>query len=199
MANWKSISQKEIDNIQELYKQGLNYNEIISKTGRSKATISRAVAPLVNHTEKEKDVKAKMLELRGQGLSNQQIAKEMNYSYSQVYNVIGKQPTGNRAEYGSVVAHVTGSSYVNTTLEKPKPVEKKPKAVLLEESVFRFKGKTCSYRVDSKGHVRILLNNGNYLDIPDPKSLFTMIDELADIGEFLLKMPQFSDVRRSEL
>ena len=48
-----------------------------------------------------------MEELRAQHYSNLQIASAMKISYGTVNKYLGKQPDGFRADYGSIVAHVT--------------------------------------------------------------------------------------------
>ena len=138
---------------------------------------------------------SRMKELREQGLSNLQIAKEIGRSYITVKRSIGRQPTGNRASYGSVVSHVTGDTYV-----KHPPVKKEP-AIRMTESVFRFRGKNdVEYRVDSTGRVRIIRSNGDHVDISaNANDFFTFLNELSELGEFILKLPGMSTVRKSEL
>ena len=48
------------------------------------------------------------MQMRGDGLTNRQIAERLDISYGTVKRYIGNQPKGLRAEYGSYAARVKG-------------------------------------------------------------------------------------------
>ena len=127
----------------------------------------------------------KMQELRHQGLSNSQIAHDLGISDSTVRYYIGNQPSGVKAEYGSIVSKVTGEKF-SKELEA-KPVEQRPrptrlitkhlKRVSYRESL---QGATFEYICDSKGQVTIKLKQATYEIVLDQKTLGDFIAELCE-------------------
>lgn len=200
MAKWNQVTEETVSKMRELRARGLSNVQIAKELGIKSTTT------IVNHIGHQSDNRfapnkismqdiSKMQVLRSQGLSNSQIAREMSIDPGTVRYHIGIQPTGNRAEYGSVISHVTGDTYA-----KHPPVKKEP-AIRMTESVFRFRGKNdVEYRVDSAGRVRIIRSNGDHVDISaNANEFFTFLNELSELGEFILKLPGMSTARKSEL
>lgn len=122
-----------------------------------------------------------MLVYRDLGLSNKQISIEMGISYESVLRHIGRQPLGSRSEYGSIVSHVTGETYVDTAklkelkkedtgminaMQQAKTIATTQSSLVLESIVTSYKGHSCSYKYsDLSKQIRITAPNGDNLTI----------------------------------
>lgn len=114
---------------------------------------------------------AEMMRMREEeGLSNAEIAKRLDISYSTVKKYIGTQPNGIKAPYGS----------------RKKPVEEpKPQSFIRLQSCFeQYEGKYGSYAVDRVNKsVRASLSKID--GILDKKGVEELVTELMDVYKFL--------------
>lgn len=124
-----------------------------------------------------KDATEKMLALRAKGLSNKQIAIELGVATKTVYARIGNQPTGNRSDYGTIVAHVTGDTFVK---------QKEEFKLQRMSTCVTFAGKDFTYEATDKGYVKISLFAGTALDF-DMGQLENFIDELNEVHDWMKK------------
>lgn len=53
-----------------------------------------------------------MRTLREEGLSNRKIALKLGVSYETVHRYLGRQPDGVRSNYGEIVSHAIGDSFI---------------------------------------------------------------------------------------
>lgn len=116
-----------------------------------------------------------MEELRSKGLSNKQIALELGVSYKTVHCKLGNQPNGSRSEYGSIIAHVTGDSFV-----KQKEVYKLQRI----STCVTFAGKDWTYEATDKGFVKISAFAGVCTDM-DIRQLENLIGELQEVYDWM--------------
>lgn len=154
---------------------GLSQHTIGKVVGR-KQKVHKARGKM---TEKEIE---RMKELRAQGLSNSKIAKELNIAVVSVRRYLGKQPAGIRSEYGSIVAHVTGESFVKEK-EMKEMKEKKAKLKIVKTDI-SFAGVKADYKVSSDGRVRIIFPTGTAFDFAK-NDFYEFMLELCEIGDWL--------------
>ena len=128
----KEIRNSDAEAWKKMHEEGMSYKEIADKVGYCKDTVYRYVtgksfhervstrkSPVVITDEKVEDMKI----YRELGLSNKQIAIEMGLSVATVHRHLGNQKDGHRADYGSIVAHTTGESFVPKGLDLEKAKE----------------------------------------------------------------------------
>lgn len=175
-------SQEKIDQVLEYKAAGFTNKDIAKEMHMSQNTIRS----IVGRTKKQVRTKisdadiAKMKELRGKGLSNAQIAHEIGCSSDTVRRYIFNQPDMNRSAYGSIIAHVTGETYLK---EKKEP-EAKPKKLKTVKTEISMEGDICSYKVSSEGRARITFSTGTAVDFT-ANDFFKLISELCEVGEWL--------------
>lgn len=179
----KKISEEKRNEIIELSNAGFTNVEISKELGVSHYTIHRIVGYKDTSSSKKghrltNEGIEKMLQLKAKGLSNSKIAIELGIAKTTVNRYMGKQPTMNRAEYGSIIAHTTGESFVK---EEPKVAVKKLKTVKTEVS---FKGDIANYKASSEGQVRITFSTGVPVDL-EKSDFFKLLTELCEIGNWL--------------
>ena len=177
------ISEEKRNEIIELSKAGFSNHDISKELGVSYTTIRHIIGYKDTTSCKKgkrlnnQDIE-KMLSLKAQGLSNSKIAIELGVARSTVNRWMGNQPTMNRAEYGSIIAHTTGESFVK---EEPKVAVKKLKTVKTEAS---FEGDIARYKTSSEGQVRITFSTGVPVDL-EKSDFFKLLTELCEIGNWL--------------
>lgn len=128
------IRSADVEAWKKMHEEGMTYKEIADKVGFCKDTIYRYVtgksfhervstrkSPVVITDEKVEDMRI----YRELGLSNKQIAIEMGLSVATVHRHLGNQKDGHRADYGSIVAHTTGESFVPKGLDLQRAKETK--------------------------------------------------------------------------
>jgi DNA-binding CsgD family transcriptional regulator len=198
----KEIRNSDVESWKKMHEEGMSYKEIADKAGYCPDTVFRHVTgksyhkcvstrkkPVAITDEKVEDMKI----YRELGLSNKQIAIEMGLSVVTVQRHLGNQKDGHRADYGSIVAHTTGESFVPKgydlhKLKEEKKLEKEqtkvdiikteeiPKDVPSSLKIASFQlvlnGEECRYTIEN-GQVRIE-RLGEILDIP-----IRMIGKLA--------------------
>lgn len=112
-------TEEQIDNWKVMRAQGMNLTDISRKTGISREAIYRLIGsdgktfpnrkPPVKITD---NMVEDMNVYQDLGLSNSQIAIEMGLSKTTVQRYLGRQKKARRAEYGSLISHATGDSFV---------------------------------------------------------------------------------------
>jgi len=102
---------------------------------------------------------SRMKELKEQGLSNRQISIELGLSQMTVRRYLGNQQLMSRSEYGSIVSHITGDSFVKGVDGMAKKIENPGLSV----STVYVKGKELEYRVELKKGIHIYKNNVDQL------------------------------------
>ena len=166
-----SISQQRIDQIRDYYASGMSIHDIMVKVGVSRDTIYRHVSDqLRNPNSGRQKVSPEMIEqmkqMRSNGKSNSKIAKELGLSETTVVKYIGLQPTGCRADYGSIVAHVTDVKPDEVTIEAPKQSIVPKTELKLKNVVYLYAGSHYEYKVRTDANVVRIVDNGNTFDIP---------------------------------
>ena len=183
MANYNAITDEKIKEIQELRDAGFTNKEIAKEMGISGATVSRyapkfkvkkRAAPISENTFQ------KMLELRTKGLSNSQIGKELGMSYSTVLRKLGPQPDMVRAEYGSIISHVTGETFV----KEEEPKMQKKTALKLIKTCVEMQGREFTYKATTEGEVRITHPTGFATNLTADQ-FYNYIAELCEVGDWL--------------
>jgi DNA-binding CsgD family transcriptional regulator len=191
MAGRQHMSQEKISEMIEYGKLGFTYKDIAKEFGCDVSTVARHLGPKQGHTFVNDKLIARMKELRDHGLSNSQIAIELNASLRTIEKYIGKQKK--RAEYGSIVAHATGESFVKYE-EKENKMENKLKII---NSSVSFQGKNFTYKACTDGRVRITSETGVAIDL-DRDSFAEYVSELLEVGNWLeCNMVKESPVRKS--
>lgn len=124
-----------------------------------------------------KNTLERMQQLRAKGLSNKQIAIEVGCAYETVHRRLGNQPDNNRSDYGSIVAHVTGESFVK---------EKEVRKLQQISMCVTFAGKDWTYEATDKGFVKISAFAGCTIDL-DIHQLENLMDELNEVHGWIKK------------
>lgn len=144
--------------------------------------------------------------LRGQGLSNSQIAHDMGLNTSTIYKYIGSQGKKVRAAYGSIVSHPENEKYfkndqisapdtptngdlVWTNVAEPDWANIKPAKPSLKKtgSLVTYKGELFNYLVDSNEDTTIVTIEYANKDITPNELHFSIeglknfINELCDL------------------
>lgn len=156
----KRMTTSDIAMMKQYDAQGLSRKEICDKMHVSDKTLNRYIGPAKKWNKVQVEDILRMQELRGKGLSNTQIAIEMGFSNDTILSYIGPQPSGNRSDYGSIVAHADGEHFVKEDdATKKMPVEKailSPSSILsVERSVTTYRGESMSYKIDTAGTITI--------------------------------------------
>ena len=121
------LTPEKIDEAIKLYNSGMTYEELskqfhcqpdtLRKKLREHVPGLRTISGRKNPVKITDQVIEDMQVYRELGLSNKQIAIEMGLSVVTVCRHLGKQKDGHRADYGSIVAHTTGESFVPKGLD----------------------------------------------------------------------------------
>ena len=180
MAGRTWMTEKQIQEMKEYANEGFSYKEIAEAMNVSQWTVSRHLGKKNVHTFITDDLISKMENLRSQGLSNAQIAIEMGINQRTVREHIGTQKK--RSEYGSLVAHVTGESFV----KEDKMVRNVERKLKLTNTSISCEGKDFSYKASTDGRVRITSSTGIQIDLTKDQ-LLGLIAELCEIGDWLAK------------
>lgn len=167
------ISQERIEQIRQYYSSGMPMHDIMVKVGVSRDTIYRHITDLQKRSAFPKskvspEMVQQMKQMRADGLSNSKIAKELDLCKDTVLKYIGTQPTGCRAEYGSIVSYVTDIKPEKAVSETKKvsndPV---PKTNLkLKNIVYSYEGANYEYKIHTGTKNVRISGNGNTFDIP---------------------------------
>lgn len=206
----KEIKNADTEAWTKMHEEGMTYKEIADKVGYCKDTIYRYVAgksyhkcvstrkkPVAITDEKVEDMKI----YRELGLSNKQIAIEMGLSVATVHRHLGNQKDGHRADYGSIVAHTTGESFVPKGLDLQRAKEEKklekaqakveiiktkeisedaPSGLKIASFLLVLNGEDCQYTIEND-RVRIEFL-GSVLDIPS-QMIGKLAEELKSVEE----------------
>lgn len=218
----QEIRNTDVEAWKKMHEEGMTYKEIADKAGCCKDTVYRYVTgksyheristrkrPVVITDEKVEDMKI----YRELGLSNKQIAIEMGLSVATVQRHLGNQKDGHRADYGSIVAHTTGESFVPKGLDLVKAKEakkmEKEKDLVSSEPVIEpisdiipsekpmgdlklkgyslaLEGVVCSYELSD---TRLVINDS--VEIP--------VDKLTDFLNELYNLQSVVDSRMFEM
>lgn len=121
----------------------------------------------------------RLKELKKQGLSNRQISIELCLSPVTVRRYLGSQQLMSRSEYGSIVSHITGDSFVKGMDGMAKKIENPGLSV----STVYVKGKELEYRVDLEKGIHICrkdLEKGIHIYRNNVDQLYLPKDQLSD-------------------
>ena len=212
----KKVTDEMVENMKEMRSRGISDIEIGRQLGISAKTITNHLGSRTEERNKKKgrklsgDIIAKMLELRGMGLSNAQIAMELDVCKNTVVRKIGKQKSGSRSEYGSLVAHADGERFAPSPVEefpslsnriaaeekepewlsKAKAEQEKAKGSPIygnsnklqqERSVITYGGKRLEYIVDSYQGITIKEKNSNLNICMTVSEFNNMLEELMEL------------------
>ena len=122
----------------------------------------------------------RLKELKKQGLSNRQISIELCLSPVTVRRYLGDQQLMSRSEYGSIVSHITGDSFVKGMDGMAKKVENPGLSV----STVYVKGKELEYRVELEKGIHIYKNNVDQLYLPKDQ-LSDFVKEIVWLADCL--------------
>ena len=170
--------------------KGLTLKEIAALFNCNPQTVSKVVGPVEKeHAKVTPKLVEDMQTYRELGLSNIQIAKEMNISRGTVRKYLGNQPAGVRSEYGSIAAHATGDSYVKTLKEKD--VQKEPAPIIvpsvlnLSSIVTTFKGNSgIKYKLNGSNQVQIVTETGENMTF-ETCYFMQFAQEIAELCKFI--------------
>ena len=138
----KEIRNADVESWKKMHDEGMSYEKIAKEVGYCKDTVFRYVKGVSYHDrvstrKKPITITSEKIEemniYRELGLSNKQIAIEMGISYASVLRHIGGQKDGNRSDYGSIVSHATGDSFVNKEMMEAVKMRKEDKEQLKKE------------------------------------------------------------------
>lgn len=198
-----TITQTQIDEMRMLQGQGLTQKRIAEKMGLNAVTIRRHLGK-TRSTVSQKEVDD-MQVYRELGLSNAQIAKEMGFSKSTVNKHIGLQPKGRRGAYGSLVAHPTGSSFVQTPVPKSvrldaEPTkeelelkhlldhvvttESSPRGLKLVSAIVTYDGRDFCYKIDKDGKIQMIHATGQNLSL-DRETFRQFVAEINELVRYM--------------
>ncbi len=206
----KEIRNSDVESWKKMHEEGMSYKKIADKVGYCQDTIYRYVTgksfrehvstrkkPVAITDEKIEDMKI----YRELGLSNKQIAIEMGLSVVTVQRHLGNQKDGHRADYGSIVAHATGDTFVPKgydlhKLKEEKKLEKAqakveiiktkeipedaPSGLKIASFQLVLNGEECQYTIKND-RVRIEFL-GSVLDIPS-RMIGKLAEELKSVEE----------------
>lgn len=177
----KKIGEKLISEIKAGLELGMTQETLANELGVCRGTIRKALAESGIQYKKRKDAFTvtpeaieKMKDLRAKGLSNSKIAIELECTIITVRRHIGPQPKMVRAEYGSIVSHVTGTTFVN------QKEESKLKKV---STIVKFSGSDFDYEADDSGFLVMSSCNGITVNL-DIDRLHTLISELQELDKW---------------
>ncbi len=165
------LSQNRIDQIRSDYSAGMPIKNIMLNNGVSRATVNRVVFDMEKRVPKtsvsriSQDVIDKMKDMRIKGYSNSKIAKELGISYDTVRCHLGNQPDNCRADYGSIVAHVTDVNPEEVKIEAPKPMPVPKTELKLKNIVYSYAGQHYEYKVRTDTNTVRIIDNGINFDI----------------------------------
>ena len=178
-------TEDKINKAKEYVDAGFERKDICRELKCNMATLRKYVGASYNRKYKKvtDDMTQNMKNLRAKGLSNSQIAIELGVAPSTVCKYISNQPTGNRAEYGSIVAHSTGESYIKEKLTV-KNIKLKS-----EEITRNYSGDIFNYSINNDGIATIYSDTicGTEITLTYD-NLFKFINELCDLAEDLQKI-----------
>ena len=174
------LSSEVVNEMKEYGNAGFTYKEIAETLNVDPRTVSRYLGKKNSRVIVTDEIYKKMCELRSHGLSNSQIAIEMGISESTVTTHLG--PTKKRAEYGSIIAHTTGETFVK---EEKREITMQRKLKVVNTSV-SCDGKDFYYKASTDGRVRISSATGFSVDL-DKDQFLNFIAELCEVGDWLSK------------
>lgn len=180
------LSQNRIDQIRSDYSSGMAIKDIMLNNGVSRATINRVTfdmekrEPRTGGSKISPDIINKMKDMRIEGYSNSKIAKELGVAYDTVKCHLGNQPLNCRAEYGSIIAHVTDVKPEEVKIEAPKQTPVPKTELKLKNIVYSYAGQHYEYKVHTDKNVVRIVDNGINFDIPS-KDFETFVLELVEL------------------
>lgn len=166
------LPQNCIDKIRSDYSAGMPIKDIMLNNGVSRATVGRVTFdmerryPNMSVPKISRDIVDKMKAMRTQGCSNSLIEKELGISSDTVRCYLGTQPTNCRAEYGSIVAHVTDVKPEAVKIEAPKQTPVPKTELKLKNIVYSYVGQHYEYKVRTDTNTVRIIDNGINFDIP---------------------------------
>lgn len=191
----KCIPDEKIEEIRNFAALGFSYKDIAKQLNITPDTVTKYAGRKHEHKGAlPKETVDRMVGMESVGLSHQQIAKELGLATKTVYRYLGKQRSGVRAQYGSIVAHVTGESFVSKELaqriESRKPEIKEDKKMTsnlkITSTSIHVEGKDFHYRVSTDGKVRITSDTGFAVDL-EKDGFLNLICELSQLVDWLAK------------
>lgn len=212
----KKVTNEMVENMKEMRNRGISDAEIGRQLGIDPATVTYHIGNRTEEFNKRKgrklsgDIVAKMLHLRGMGLSNAQIAMELDISGKTVFRKIGAQKSGSRSEYGSLVTHADGERFAPPPVEefpslsnciaaeekepewlskakaeqekaKGSPICVSPNKLQRGRSVIAYEGKRLEYIVDSYQGITIKEKNSNLNICMTVSEFNNMLEELMEL------------------
>lgn len=174
------LAPEVVKEMKEYGNAGFSYKEIAAALNVDPRTVSNYLGKKNSRITVTDEVYRRMCELRDHGLSNSQIAIEMHISESTVTTHLG--PTKKRAEYGSLVSHATGDTFVK---EEKRANEMQRKLKVVNTSI-SCDGKDFYYKASTDGRVRISSATGFAVDL-DKDQFLNFIAELCEVGDWLAK------------
>ena len=128
--------------------------------------------------------------MRQRGMTNREIAKELNICLATVRRHIGNQPSGLKAAYGSVVAHVTDidkpGKAVSVSLAKQSSLHLVAQTKIME-------GTHHHFTLDSFGNITIAMKNPDEKVRLNKDGMERYITELMDAYMELCECSQSSN------
>lgn len=118
------------------------------------------------------------MQMRGDGLTNRQIAERLDISYGTVKRYIGNQPKGLRAEYGSYATRVKGVEEVTGPKRMDEADEPRAELTLYQRTDIYW-GKELKYAVSGE-HVKIRQHDDE-IHLQNIAELDTLIQELMHL------------------
>jgi DNA-binding transcriptional regulator YiaG len=171
--------------------KGLTLKEIAAQYDLCEDTVSKALGGVQkSHIKITPELIEEMRTYRELGLSNSQIAIEMNLAVTTVRQYIGAQPKNTRAEYGSIVAHSTGDSYAAKKghVKEKKMYEntmKSESALNLVSIITTFNGNSgIKYKLNGTNQVQIVTEKGENMTLESGYFL-QFAQEIAELRKFI--------------
>lgn len=174
---YKQISEQQIQEMKDYGAAGISYSDIAKEMNMSPHTVAKYLGR--KQLRVDDNLVERMQKLRDeQGLSNSQIASDLGVNVATVGRYIGKQKTMNRAQWGSLSSHVTGTTFAK---------EERPAGKLKQtRTSISWEGKDFTYKASTDGKVRITTSTGVAVDLTRDQFL-NFIAELSEVGDWLEK------------
>lgn len=176
----RKLDDSKIEDIRTLVELGASAKEISEELHINYRTALK-YAGVSGHRHVDDKLMQKMLELQNKGLSHQQIGIELGLSYATVHKHLGDQKDMNRSNYGSIVSHVTGNSFVQQ--ENVTKLSRKNQLTQISSSV-SYQGECFTYKISTDGKVRLSNVLGTVIDF-DKDQFIRFVSELCELENTL--------------
>lgn len=177
------LTPETIKEIRSYVAAGEHAPEIARTMGLSLNTIYRHGGYNGKKQRTSDEVVERMKELQRQGKSHSEIAKETNVSWGTVQKYLGQQKTGCKADYGSLVTKAQDVANAPVIGETKQGGEE---GFILEERIVSLNGRMFTYRISSKGLIKMKHRDGMNVDL-NVESLHELMKELGHISNWLEK------------